>query len=166
MRSLKDSHVWVFDVIQQHISRPSSSSLPLYCALQQSLEIQEIKVVFIAQYPVRWTAQSASHFLPSLADLFIPTPTPGRILAMQQLSATTKSLTFPPLLIARYSFIQLWVNWGVNGESEKAQSSKRYQRGIRTRAHLIVSPAFYHWATALHFLYSLHDWLLGYINWT
>ena len=37
----------------------------------------KVKVVFfyIAQYPVRWTAQSALHFLPSLADLFIPTPT-------------------------------------------------------------------------------------------
>ena len=64
----------------------------------------------MAQYPVRWTAQSALHFLPSLTDLFIPTPfsaSPGSILAMQQLRATTKSLTFPPLSIARYSFIQL-----------------------------------------------------------
>ena len=32
---------------------------------------------------------------------------PGSILVMQQLRATTKSLTFPPLSIARYSFIQL-----------------------------------------------------------
>ena len=30
---------------------------------------------YIAQYPVRLTAQSALHFLPPLADLFIPTPT-------------------------------------------------------------------------------------------
>ena len=30
---------------------------------------------YIAQYPVRWTAQSALHFLPPLADLLIPTPT-------------------------------------------------------------------------------------------
>ena len=30
---------------------------------------------YIAQYPVHWTAQSALHFLPPLADLFIPTPT-------------------------------------------------------------------------------------------
>ena len=30
---------------------------------------------YIAQYPVYWTAQSALHFLPSLTDLFIPTPT-------------------------------------------------------------------------------------------
>ena len=34
-----------------------------------------VKVSFyIAQYPVRWTAQRALHF-PPLADLFIPTPT-------------------------------------------------------------------------------------------
>ena len=32
---------------------------------------------------------------------------PGSILARQQLRAKTKSLTFPPLSIARYSFIQL-----------------------------------------------------------
>ena len=32
---------------------------------------------------------------------------PGSILARQQFRAKTKSLTFPPLSIARYSFIQL-----------------------------------------------------------
>ena len=31
--------------------------------------------LYIAQYPVRWTTQGASHFLHSVADLFIPTPT-------------------------------------------------------------------------------------------
>ena len=30
---------------------------------------------YIAQYPVRWTAQRALHFLPPLTDMFIPTPT-------------------------------------------------------------------------------------------
>ena len=30
---------------------------------------------YIAQYSVRRTAQSVLHFLPSLTDLFIPTPT-------------------------------------------------------------------------------------------
>ena len=30
---------------------------------------------YIAQYPVRWTAQTALNVLPSLTDLFIPTPT-------------------------------------------------------------------------------------------
>ena len=39
--------------------------------------LKEIKkgIFYIVQYPVRWIAQSAVHFLPSLADLFIPTPT-------------------------------------------------------------------------------------------
>ena len=44
--------------------------------------------------------------------MFIPTPTSassGSILARQQLRAKTKSLTFPPLSIARYTFIQLGV---------------------------------------------------------
>ena len=30
---------------------------------------------YIVQYPVRWNAQSALHFLPFPTDLFIPTPT-------------------------------------------------------------------------------------------
>ena len=37
----------------------------------------------------------------------INSASPGSILAKQQLLAKTKSLTFPPLSIARYSFIQL-----------------------------------------------------------
>ena len=53
---------------------------------------------------------------PKRCTLFAPTSrpvhsdtnsaSPGSILAAQQLRATTKSLTFPPLSIARYSFIQ------------------------------------------------------------
>ena len=40
------------------------------------IEIPILKGSFyIAQYPVRWTAQRALHFLPPLADLFIPKPT-------------------------------------------------------------------------------------------
>ena len=73
------------------------------------LKKKEVKVWFyIALYPVRWTAQSALHF-PPLADLFIPTPfsaSLGSILAMQQLR-NDYSLTFPPLSIAMYSFLQL-----------------------------------------------------------
>ena len=77
---------------------------------------------YIAQYPVRWTAaQSALHFcsswLKALYTFALPggpvhsdtnSASPGSILflAMQQLRATTKSLTFPPVSIARYSFIQ------------------------------------------------------------
>ena len=66
---------------------------------------------YIAQYPVRWTAQSALHCLPSLPDLFMNSDTnsayPGSLLARQQLLANTKSHTHPSLSIARYSCIQL-----------------------------------------------------------
>ena len=80
---------------------------------------------YIAMYPVRWTAQSALHF-PSLADLLIPTPfsaSLGSILAMQQLR-NDYSLTFPPLSIARYSFIQL-SRQRRREVKENAQTSKR-----------------------------------------
>ena len=46
------------------------------CAMMKTCVIKGKTVCFyIAQYPARWTAQSASHVLPSLADMFIPTPT-------------------------------------------------------------------------------------------
>ena len=61
----------------------------------------------IAQYPVHWTAQIALHCLPSLVHSDTNSASPGSILAMQQLRATTKSLTFTTLSIARYLFIQL-----------------------------------------------------------
>ena len=48
----------------------------------------------------------------------------GSILAMQQLRAKTKSLTFQPLSIARYSFIQL-NELGHRGDNENAHTSKR-----------------------------------------
>ena len=64
---------------------------------------------YIAQYPVRWTAQSALHFSSPGRPVHSDTnsASPGSILARQQLRAKTKSLTFPPLSIARYSFIHL-----------------------------------------------------------
>ena len=90
-----------------------------------------VKVWFyIALYPVHWTVQSALH-CPPLADLFIPTPfsaSLGSILAMQQLR-NDYSLTFPPLSIARYSFIQL-SRLMRREVKENAQTSKRYQRGF------------------------------------
>ena len=66
----------------------------------------------------------------------------GSILAMQQLR-NDYSLTFPPLSIARYSFIQL-SRLRHREENENDHNSKRLQRGIRTRALSIASPAFYH----------------------
>ena len=85
---------------------------------------------YLALYPVHWTAQSALHF-PPLADLFIPTPfsaSLGSILAMQQLR-NDYSPTFPPVSIARYSFIQL-SRLRRREVKENAQTSQRYQRGF------------------------------------
>ena len=64
---------------------------------------------YIAQYPVLRTVQSALHFT-SLAHLF--TQTPSRLLGeasshMLKLMREGCSYTYPPLSIARYSFIQL-----------------------------------------------------------
>ena len=64
---------------------------------------------YIAQYPVLRTVQSALHFT-SLTDLF--TQTPSQLLweassHMLQLMRECCSYTYPPLSIARYSFIQL-----------------------------------------------------------
>ena len=102
------------------------------CLLQLLKKKKEKKKVwfYIALYPVHWTAQSALHF-PPLADLFIPTPfsaSLGSILAMQQLR-NDYSLTFPPLSIARYSFIQL-SRLRRREVKENAQTSKRYQKGF------------------------------------
>ena len=65
---------------------------------------------------------------------------PGSILATQQLCAKTKSLTFPPLSIARYSFNQ---PTGVSMERTEMPNLRNGSKGgIRTWAHLIASPAF------------------------
>ena len=107
------------------------SAAPYYVIAGSTQELYKryglkVKVWFyIALYPVRWTAQSALHF-PPLADLFIPTPfsaSLGSILAMQQLR-NDYSLTFPPLSIARYSFIQL-SRLRRREVKENAQTSKR-----------------------------------------
>ena len=80
-----------------------------------------IKVWYIALYPFRWTAQSASS-----ADRPVHSDTVlgfGSILAMQQLR-NDYSLTFPPMSIARYSFIQL-SRLRRREENVNAQTSKR-----------------------------------------
>ena len=69
-----------------------------------------VKAMFyIAQYPVLSTVQSALHFT-SLTDLF--TQTLSRLIweassHMLQIMREGCSYTYPPLSIARYSFIQL-----------------------------------------------------------
>ena len=110
----------LFSLVQLHLIIPGE----LFA--MATLKKKKVKVWFyIALYPVRWTAQSSLHF-PPLADLFIPTPfsaSLGSILAMQQLR-NDYSLTFPPLSIARYSFIQL-SRLRRREVKENAQTSKR-----------------------------------------
>ena len=55
----------------------------------------------MAPYPVRWTAQSALHFLPPLTDLFIPTSTRLLREAFQRVSTQSYMcmLLPPPSLI-------------------------------------------------------------------
>ena len=64
---------------------------------------------YIAQYPILRIAQSALHII-SLADLFNQTPSQLLWEASShtlQLMRKGCSYTYPPLSIARYSFIQL-----------------------------------------------------------
>ena len=98
---------------------------------------------YIAQYPVLRTVQSALHFT-SLTDLF--TQSPSRLLweassHMLQLMREGCSHTYPPLSIARYSFIQL-------SELEQCRVKKLAQgfntaARIRTRVLVVESPKLY-----------------------
>ena len=60
---------------------------------------------------------------------------PGSILAMQQLGAKTKSLTFPPLSIARYSFIQL-SQQGRQWRERKCTIFEKVAKGVSTPGSL------------------------------
>ena len=105
--------------LQRHLLRLSRLHFVVVQQLPESWQRREVLKCrgkngsfYIAQYPVRWTAQESKRFtLFDLPGRPVHTDTnsasPGSILARQQLRAKTKSLTFPPLSIARYSFIQL-----------------------------------------------------------
>ena len=85
---------------------------------------QQKGMFYIAQYPVRWTAQSALHlsFPGRSVHSDNNSASLGSILAMQQLR-NDYSVTFPPLPIARYSFIQL-SRLRRREENENAQTLK------------------------------------------
>ena len=77
---------------------------------------------YIAQNPVRWTAQSVLHFSSPGRPVHSETnsASPGSILAVQQLRKDD-SLTFPPLSIARYACIHLpWLRR--RGDNENAHA--------------------------------------------
>ena len=58
------------------------------------------------------------------------------------------SYTYPPLSIARYSFIQR-VNWS-NVERKNLPKVLTPQHRVRTRVLVVESPELYPWATALY----------------
>ena len=69
---------------------------------------------------------------------------PGRILDMLQLTANISTTVYSRVLICAAEWTR--ASW----RERKCPNVKTVAKGIRTRAHLITSPAFYHWATALH----------------
>ena len=100
-------------------------------AIKFGMHIKTSKVCFyIAQYPVRWTAQSTLHLCSPGRPVNSDTNSTclGSIIAMQQLR-NDYSLTCPPLSIARHSFIQL-SRLRRREENENTQTSKRYQSGF------------------------------------
>ena len=117
---------------------------------------------YIAQCPILGISQSALHFT-SLADLF--TQTPSQLLweassHMLQWMHEDCSYTYPPLSIARYSFIQL---------SERRQKSEKHAQGLNTAAQdlnpgpLSSESEALPWATALYkfILFSPYTFMMS-----
>ena len=76
--------------------------------MEREIERERGGSFYIAQYPVRCSKRFTHFALPDRpVDSDTNSASPGSILVRQQLRAKTKSLTFPTLSIARYSFIQL-----------------------------------------------------------
>ena len=75
---------------------------------RQEMYLKKVKVCFyIAQYPVRWSAQRSLHFiLGRRVHSDTNSTSPGSILATQQLRVNY-SLIFPPLSTTRYSITHL-----------------------------------------------------------
>ena len=143
---------------------------PVYTKYSLSIFYKCIKVCFfyIAQYPARWTAQSALNTLFALPGRSVHSDTnsasPGSILVMQQLRAKTKSLTFPPLSIARYTHLYSWVDWGIvkrtkmpklrNGSKVGFEPGFTRLRVRHSTAELPRSKCAY---DRIHYSYSLHS---------
>ena len=120
--------------------------VPAYmCACQPCDNTTWFLYNYIAQYPVRWTAQSASQF-----------SSPGRPVHefRHQLSFSGKHSSHAAIAqrlfdIARYSFINTAEWTDVSWREQKCPNFETVVKGNRIRALSIASLAFYHWATAL-----------------
>ena len=116
----------------------------------QAIQTQGNEGMFLYSAVSSPSARSKHFTLYPLADLLfrhINSTSLGRILVSQQLLHEDYSLTFSPLSIARYSFVQL-SELGRCVENRNAQASKQQQRGFEPGLS-IESPAFYHWPTAV-----------------
>ena len=85
---------------------------------------------YIARYPVLGTAQSALHFNPWQTCLFQhQLDFSGKHSAMLQLLCEDYAFRYPPLSVARSSFIQL-SELRQRGVNKIAQASKRQQENL------------------------------------
>ena len=82
-------------------------------------------IVYVAQYPVRWTVQRTLHFtLLKTCSFRHQLDFSGKRSSHAGIMREDYSLTFPPLSIARYSFIQL-SGLRRRGVNENVKFSKR-----------------------------------------
>ena len=109
--------------------------------------IKKVKVWFyIALYPVRWTAQSALHFLPWQTcsiqhQLGFSWKHSSHAAIAQRLFTHIPTTVYSQVLI--YTAESTEASW----RERKCPNFETVAKGIRTRALSVVSLAFYHWAT-------------------
>ena len=93
-------------------------------AISTCKKVSSVGVLYIGQYPVRWTAQSALLFTPWQTYSFrYQLGFSRKHSSRAAITHEHYSLTFPPLSKARYSFIQM-SDLECHGENENAQTLK------------------------------------------
>ena len=124
----------------------------------------------IAQYPVRWTAQSFLYCSPSLTDLFIPTPTEqGFSGKRSSQAAITRQDKITHISTTVYSQVLIYTAelTRASVERPKMPNLRNGRKGdsnpgsLDCESGIIPVRPLYHWATALH----LNMWIIA-ILWT
>ena len=108
------------------------------CTSHRQKGKKKVKICFIYSAVYSSSDRSKRFTLHPLAGLFIPAPTRLLWEAFSYAAITREdySLIFPPLSVARYSFIQL-IELGHRGENENYQSLKWYQTGDSNPGSLV-----------------------------
>ena len=101
---------------------------------------------YIAQYPVRWTAQSTLHFSSPGRPVHSDTNSAslGSILAMQQLRKDYP-FTFPPLSIGTHLYS--WVDWGVAKRTKMPKLRNGFERGLSRLRVRHSTTELWNWST-------------------